>query len=77
MLKCNIDRKKNRVRVKAKGTAHDLMVETSCLISDIYRNINAAVPDAAQVFKNALIGVLLDPKSPVWKVETNHETDSV
>ena len=71
MLKCNINRKKNRVRVKAKGTAHDFMLETSCLIADIYKNLNAAAPDAAQGFKNALIGMLLDPKSPVWK-EDNH-----
>lgn len=70
MLKCNIDRKKNRIRIKAKGTAHDLMLETSAMIADIYRHINAAAPDAAQGFKNALVGMLLDPKSPVWKEDT-------
>ena len=69
MLKCNINRKKNRVRIKGDGTAYDLMLETSCLIGDVYRNIKKSAPADAQGFKNALIGVLLDPDSPVWKEE--------
>ena len=70
MIKCNIDKKTKRVRVKANGTAADFTVEIGCLIGDIYRNINNKAPDAAQGFKNALIGMLLDPASPVWKEET-------
>lgn len=67
MLKCHIDRQKLRVRIKAKGTPHDLMVEASALIGNIYQNINKQSPDQAQAFKNTLIGTLLDPDSPVWK----------
>lgn len=69
MLKCNINRKKKRVRVKGNGTAHDLMVETSCLIHDIYHHINKVAPEAARGYKNTLIVSLLDPDSPVWKGE--------
>lgn len=66
MLKCKIKRS-GYLRVRAKGTPHDLMVEAAALIQNIYRNINKQAPDAAQAFKNALLGTLLDPESPVWK----------
>ena len=36
MLKCNINKEKNKVRVKANGTPHVLMIEAACLIRDIY-----------------------------------------
>ena len=68
MLKCNI-KKGGMVRVKASGTAQDLMVETGTLIQEVYRNINQANPDAAKAYKLNLLGVLLDPESPVWKGE--------
>lgn len=66
MLKCNI-KKGGMVRVKASGTAQDLMVETGTLIQEVYRNINQASPGAAKAYKLKLLGVLLDPESPVWK----------
>lgn len=69
MIKCRIDKAKKHVWVKAKGTPHDLMVEATCLIRDIFRHIHEQAPDAAQQFKNELIGVLLDPKSSVWEVD--------
>ena len=67
MLKCNISKQKKIVRIKANGTPHDLMVEATVLIRDIYHHINKEAPDAAQAFKNELLGTLLDPASPVWK----------
>lgn len=67
MLKCNIDKQKMKVRIKAKGTPHDLMVEAALLIHDIHRHINEQAPCAAQAFKNELLGTLLDPASPIWK----------
>lgn len=67
MLKCHIDKDKKRVWVKGNGTPRTLMVEVTCLIGDIFRHINEQAPDAAQQFKNELLGMLLDPESPVWK----------
>lgn len=67
MLKCNVDRTKNVVRVKAKGTAKELLPETVMVIKTIYDGIREASPEAAAAYKNTLIGVLLDPESPVWK----------
>ena len=66
MIKCNIKRQ-GHVRVKASGTAQDLMVETAAMIQEIYQTINAQIPEAAQEYKNRLLGTLLDPNSPVWK----------
>lgn len=71
MLKCNIkySGRGSGIRVKADGTAKELMAETAALIATVYQNINKANPEAAKGFKHALIGVLLDPDSPVWKGE--------
>ena len=73
MLKCHIRRgKRGHQWVKTAGTADDIMVELSALISLIYQGINRKNPEAAKMFRNQLIGVLLDPTSPVWK-EADHE----
>lgn len=66
MLKCKIKRDRI-IRVKAKGTAQDLMVETAAVIHNIYTNIKKIDQNAADGYKNHLIGLLLDPNSPVWK----------
>lgn len=66
MLKCNVSRAKNVIRVKAKGTAKELLPETVMVIKTIYDGIREASPEAAEAYKNTLIGVLLDPESPVW-----------
>lgn len=66
MLKCRL-KKGSHVIVKATGTAQDLMVETGTLIHEVYKNINRQNPEAAEGYKNHLLGLLLDPASPVWK----------
>lgn len=68
MLKCNI-KKGGMVRVKATGTADVLTVETGMVVQQIYRNIRQQNPEAAEGYKLTLLGLLLDPKSPVWKEE--------
>ena len=68
MLKCNI-KKGGMVRVKATGTAEDLTAETGVVVQQIYRNIRQQNPEAAEGYKLHLLGLLLDPKSPVWKGE--------
>lgn len=66
MLKCKIKRE-GTIRVKATGTAHDLMVETAAAIQEVYNGIKKKNPEAAAGYKSHLIGLLLDPNSPVWK----------
>ena len=72
MLKCKIkySGRGAGIRVKADGTAKELMAETAALISIVYQNINKRNPEASKEFKNNLLGTLLDPESPVWKGET-------
>lgn len=68
MLKCHIDSKKRKHQwVKANGTAQELRLETTALVKLIYENLNSQNPEAAKEYKHQLIGVLLDPESPVWK----------
>lgn len=69
MIKCNI-RTNGRVWVKATGTAAELVPEVGMVIMEIYRAIRKRSPEAAKEFRNRLIGLLLDPKSPVWEEET-------
>lgn len=68
MIKCKIERE-GRVRVKATGTAWDLMVETATLIKEVHRNIRQQNPEAAKGYRRHLLGLLLDPNSIVWKEE--------
>lgn len=68
MLKCKV-RRKGSCRVKATGTAQDLMVETAAVIKEIHNGISRENAMAASEYKMKLIGVLLDPNSPVWKAE--------
>ena len=71
MIKCNIRKgTKGKVWVKANGTAADLVPEVGMVFMEIFRAIHKKNPEAAKLFKNRLIGLLLDPKSPVWKEET-------
>lgn len=69
MIKCHI-KKGGIVRVKASGTAAELVPEVGMVILEIFRVIRKRSPEAAKLFRNRLIGLLLDPKSPVWEEET-------
>lgn len=71
MLKCNV-KEGGMVFVKAKGPASNLVPEIAMVVQAVYRGILKKSPEAAKEFKNRLIGLLLDPASPVWK-EGNHE----
>lgn len=72
MLKCNINRAKKKVWVKGNGSGEELLVELTALIASIHNSIRKENPETAKEFKNRLIIMLLDPKSPVWE-EANHE----
>ena len=67
MIKCHINKKKDKVWAKTSGTAQDMMVETAVLIQQIFQGIHAQNPEAAQGYKLNLLGTLLDPNSPAWK----------
>ena len=69
MLKCNIDRKKNRGQVKSGGTGEDITMEVLALIGKVYRGIRRSNKDVADCFKSIVIAGVLDPNSPVWKEE--------
>jgi len=72
VIKCNINRKKNKVWVKSDGTAEEMMSETAALIQLTYQGIREKNPEAANGYKLHLLGLLLDPESPVWK-EPDHD----
>ena len=68
MIKCHIQKgKKGKVWVKASGTAEDLTAETGALIQTVFQSIKNENPEAAKGYKLHLLGLLLDPESPVWK----------
>lgn len=70
MIKCHVNQKKRgHTWVKVNGTPKQLVTELCVLICEVYRAIKRQHPAAAQEFKNNLIGMLLDPRSPVWKEE--------
>ena len=67
MIRSHINKNKDKVLVHTSGTAQDMMVETAVLIQQLFQGIHAQNPEAAQGYKNHLLGTLLDPSSPVWK----------
>lgn len=76
MLKCHVNKKKRgHTWVKVNGTPQDLVTELCVVIGEIYRAIKRQHPDAVKEFRTNLIGMLLDPRSPVWK-EEDHENKS-
>ena len=72
MIRCHI-KEGGIVFVKAKGFSDKLVPEVGMLILSIYRQIHAKNPEAAKQFRNRLLGLLLDPKSPVWETDNNNK----
>ena len=73
MLKCKIDREKGTAKVQAKGTQGSVRTETLVIIKEIHKAIHAQNPQAADEYKRTIIGALIDPKSPVWKIDEPEE----
>ena len=67
MLTCKIDKEKGGVHIKTKGTAETITVELLALIQEIHSGIRKENEPAAEAFRLAVLGSLLDPSSPVWK----------
>lgn len=67
MIKCKLNKKKNYLRLKVRDSLPVVTTETLALIQSIYEGIVDKSPKAAEEYKNALIGVLLDPNSPIFK----------
>ena len=67
MLKCNINKEKGFVKVKAKGIPHTLAVETGAIIEDCYRELHKQNPEAAAEYKRTMLSLVIAPGSPVWK----------
>lgn len=67
MIKCKINKKKNFAKIKAGGSLNELIVESLAIIQGTYNSIAESNPEAAKEYKNTLIGVLLDPNSPIFK----------
>lgn len=76
MLKCKIDKKKGIVNIKTEKntTAHNIAVETLGIIKTIHKVIHEKKPELAELYRISIIGALIDPESPVWKVDDHGET---
>lgn len=66
MIKC-IKKRDGTLRVHSKGSAHDMALETLVIIMKLYQGIKEENPELAEMYKKNIIGVTLDPNSPVWK----------
>lgn len=72
MIRCHI-KEGGMVFVRAKGESDHMVAEIGMLILSVFRKIHAKNPEAAKRFRNLLIGLLLDPNSPVWETDNNNE----
>lgn len=71
MLKCKIDIKNGNAKIKTgkKATAHETAVETLGIIKMIHEEIHKKNPEIAERYRLTIIGAIIDPESPVWKVD--------
>lgn len=76
MLKVDLDVKKGRATIAAKGSGLDILADLTFLIRQICRGMDE---DDAKAFKNAIQEVIADEESPVWEREEKlgNETDGV
>ena len=68
MIKCKISCE-GTIKVKSKGTARGLAVETQVLINTIFRELHNRNPEVADSFRRIIIAGMIDPKSPVFRIE--------
>ena len=68
MLKAIVTKNKS-IRVRTKGNLGDITVETLAVLKEIYKGIKAQNEEAAKEFRLNMVASLLDPNSPVWKVD--------
>lgn len=73
MLKCKVVKENGHVRVKAKGSPNTLAVESCAIIMDCFKELNRQYPAAADEYKRTVLGMMLDPSSPVWKEESPND----
>lgn len=62
MIKCNINKAKGLVKVKATGTAKDMTVETMAIIGEVYRGIRKNNETAAEMFRLTLVSFFAQRK---------------
>lgn len=67
MLKCNINRERKHVQVKANGEPTTITSEVLVLIKTINQGIEQQNPEAARAFRNTVTAAMLDPTSPLWE----------
>lgn len=65
MIKANVSRK--RVSLEANGTLRDILVDSAQMINAVYTTLRRNNPDAAEVYKSLMQGVVNDPKSHIWQ----------
>lgn len=63
MIKCNMNKAKGLVKIKATGTAKDMTVETMAIIGEVYRGIRKNNETAAEMFRLTLVSFLLNEKA--------------
>lgn len=63
MIKCEMNKAKGKVKIKATGTAKDMAVETMAIIGEVYRGIRKNNETAAETYRLVLINLLLNEKA--------------
>lgn len=67
MIKCKIDRAKNKCKVSASGNLSYIATETIGLIATIYEELKKQNPDVADTYKRTIQASVIDPESPLFK----------
>lgn len=72
MLKADLDAKKSRATIAAKGSGFEILADLTFLVRQIYRGMDE---DEAKAFKYEIQEVIADEGSPVWEREEKLENE--
>lgn len=67
MIEIKVDNK--GVESRAVGNWETLTADFACITNTVYRQIWRGNPEAAELFRHAILLALVDPDSPVWDLK--------
>ena len=69
MLKCHLDKDKNKFKVKATGNMISILADVTYVVNSIYGSLMRDDPISAMLFKEMFLDVVNDDRSPVFKTD--------
>ena len=74
MLKCHLDKDKNKFKVKVTGNMISILADVTYVVRRIYESLMRDDPISAMLFKEMFLDVVNDDRSPVFQTDDDGVT---